>query len=171
MESKVVPEIAAVCGLYCGACGIYLATQSNDTEKLAQYAIRLNQPLEETYCKGCRSNQKTAWCRECKMIKCAEEKGVDFCGSCNDYPCEMLKNFQSLMPHRAELWESQARIAEVGAEAWTKEMEKHFSCQACGKGNTSYDLKCPACGNIPGNQFAEKHQAAIKEYLSKMSKS
>ncbi|GAP43695.1 hypothetical protein TBC1_111852 [Lentimicrobium saccharophilum] len=171
MENHAIPEKAAVCGLYCGACGIFLATQSNDTEKLAQYAVRLNQPVEETRCLGCRSNTKTAWCRACKMVSCAAGKGVDFCGSCNEYPCKALKDFQAMMPHRAGLWESQARIAEAGPEVWMREMEIHFACPACGKANTSYDIKCPSCGNIPGNHFAGKHSAMIKEYLSKLSKS
>jgi rubrerythrin len=75
-----------------------------------------------------------------------------------------------MMPHRAELWESQARIAEAGPEVWMKEMEIHFACPSCGKVNTSYDIKCPSCGNIPGNHFAGKHSALIKEYFSKLSK-
>lgn len=34
MEKTAIPEIAAVCGLYCGACGIYMVIQANDIEKL-----------------------------------------------------------------------------------------------------------------------------------------
>ena len=47
-------NLATACGLYCGSCGIYLATQENDSEKLLQYAIVLNQSFGETLCDGCR---------------------------------------------------------------------------------------------------------------------
>jgi len=46
-------RIVSVCGLYCGACGIYLATQENEHEKLLQYALVLKQSVAETYCDGC----------------------------------------------------------------------------------------------------------------------
>ena len=76
MENTLIPEIASVCGLYYGACGIYLATQQNDIEKLTRYAAMLKQPLSETRCEGCRSDRKTAYCNNCFMIKCSREKNI-----------------------------------------------------------------------------------------------
>lgn len=171
MENTLIPEIASVCGLYYGACGIYLATQQNDIEKLTRYAAMLKQPLSETRCEGCRSDRKTAYCNNCFMIKCSREKNLNFCGGCNEYPCEELKNFQRQMPHRAELWKALSRIAEIGAAQWTDEMKAYFSCPECNASNTSYDLKCPKCGHIPGNGFAGNNREAIMAYLEEKMKS
>ncbi|MBK9359405.1 MAG: DUF3795 domain-containing protein [Bacteroidales bacterium] len=165
MKNTMIPEIASVCGLYCGACGIYLATQSNDTEKLSRYATMLGQPLSETRCDGCRSGCKTAYCNNCYMMKCSREKNLNFCGECNEYPCEELKNFQQQMPHRAELWKAQSRIAEIGAVEWTAEMKTYFSCPQCHTGSTSYDLKCPKCGHVPGNGFVGNNRETVMTYL------
>lgn len=171
MEKTAIPEIAAVCGLYCGACGIYLATQANDIEKLAHYAAMLGQPLSETRCNGCRSGKKTAYCNSCFMIQCSREKDLSFCGECGEYPCEPLKEFQQMMPHRAELWKAQSRISEIGAVEWVAEMKAYFSCAQCHTGSTSYDLKCPHCGHIPGNGFAGNHRDAISSFLESRKKS
>ena len=171
MENTLIPEIASVCGLYYGACGIYLATQQNDIEKLTRYAAMLKQPLSETRCEGCRSDRKTAYCNNCFMIKCSREKNLNFCGGCNEYPCEELQNFQRQMPHQAELWKAQSRIAEIGAAQWTDEMKAYFSCPECNASNTSYDLKCPKCGHIPGNGFAGNNREAIMAYLEEKMKS
>ena len=46
------------------------------------------------------------------MAACAADKGLEFCGECEEYPCEELKQFQAERPHRIELWESQERIAK-----------------------------------------------------------
>ncbi|MBL7906613.1 MAG: DUF3795 domain-containing protein [Bacteroidales bacterium] len=150
---------------------MYLATQQNDIEKLTRYAAMLKQPLSETRCEGCRSDRKTAYCNNCFMIKCSREKNLNFCGGCNEYPCEELKNFQRQMPHRAELWKAQSRIAEIGAAQWTDEMKAYFSCPECNASNTSYDLKCPKCGHIPGNGFAGNNREAIMAYLEEKMKS
>lgn len=131
----------------------------------------LKQPLSETRCEGCRSDRKTAYCNNCFMIKCSREKNLNFCGGCNEYPCEELKNFQRQMPHRAELWKAQSRIAEIGAAQWTDEMKAYFSCPECNASNTSYDLKCPKCGHIPGNGFAGNNREAIMAYLEEKMKS
>jgi hypothetical protein len=161
-------KLAATCGLYCGSCGIYLATQENDVKKMLGYALILNQSFDETLCDGCRAERKSAHCKTiCTFIKCASEKGIEFCGDCNDYPCNDLKVFQSKMPHRIEIWESQQRIKEVGREKWLIEMNEHFSCPACQTVNSAYDLTCRNCGNSPGCQFVFLHREKIEEYLSK----
>jgi len=72
------------------------------------------------------------------MRKCAAEIDIDFCVECQDYPCQEIKNFQSKMPHRAELWKSQDRIKEIGWEKWYLEMAEYYSCKECGTINGWY---------------------------------
>ncbi|MBC2724049.1 MAG: DUF3795 domain-containing protein, partial [Desulfosporosinus sp.] len=108
---------SAVCGLFCPSCSVYIATKE-DPERLKRLAKILNQTIEETHCEGCRSEHRTVYCKNCTMIECARRKGIEFCGECEEFPCEEIKTFQSLMPHRLDLWQSQKRIKDVGYEQW-----------------------------------------------------
>ncbi len=160
-------NIVAVCGLYCGSCGIYLATQENDTEKLLQYAIVLNQSFDETLCDGCKAERKSAHCsRMCSFAACIQSKGIEFCGACPEFPCNELTDFQSRMPHRVEILESQNRLKEIGWEQWLIEMKENYSCPQCKKVNTAYDIHCRKCGYAPGSKFVLRHMELIYNHLS-----
>jgi hypothetical protein len=160
-------KLVSACGLYCGACGIFLATQENDAEKLLQYAIVLNQPFDETLCDGCRANRKSGHCKNmCSFIKCTSDKGIEFCGTCSDYPCKELLGFQSTMPHRLEILESQDLLKEIGRENWLVKMNEKFSCPRCNTINSAYDVSCRRCGNTPGCEFVALHKDIIDRHLS-----
>jgi hypothetical protein len=160
---------AAVCGLFCPACTVYIATQE-DPERLKTMAARFGIPPEELACDGCRSQRLSLFCRtRCKMMKCAAGKGIDFCGSCDEYPCAELKEFQSLMPHRKELWNSQQRIKDAGWEKWFEEMTELYSC-SCGAVNSAYDLKCRKCGNEPSCKYAGTYTDDIIKNMSEKLK-
>lgn len=154
-------NLVSVCGLFCPACGIYYSTQENNEDNLKKIAARMNIPSEEVRCNGCRTETKTAYCKNCFMIECASSKGIDFCGECQEYPCDRLKEFQSKMPHRVELWKSQERIKEIGWEKWFHEMVDYYSCKECYTINGWYDFKCRNCGSIPGNDFVEKNKEVL----------
>lgn len=158
-------RLAAVCGLFCPACTVFIGT-GEDMERLKMIAERLQRPIEELQCDGCRSAKRCFYCREkCKMGRCAQDRGVDFCGECHEYPCEDLKAFQAEMPHRMELWKSQERIKEVGYEKWYTEMIDHYSCPECHTLNSAYDLKCRNCGREPSCDYVSQHKQAIEQYL------
>ncbi len=53
-------SLVAVCGLYCGACRMYLREK----------------------CPGCRENVKAGWC---KLRSCGLERGYKSCAECVDY--------------------------------------------------------------------------------------
>jgi len=160
-------KLAAVCGLFCPACHVFIATLE-DPDKLAMMAKRFQRPLEEMQCNGCRSEKRCFFCEtKCTMAKCAAGKGVEFCGDCAEYPCKDLKEFQSLAPHRIELWKSHARRKEVGLEAWYAEKIKHYSCPQCRTINSAYDLKCRKCGNDPSCEYVRLHKEAIVMHLAK----
>ncbi len=160
-------RLAAVCGLFCPACHVFIATRE-DPEQLAAMAARYQKSVEELRCNGCRSDQRCFFCTLfCTMAKCAMSRGVEFCGSCPDYPCNDLQTFQSLAPHRIELWKNHARIKEVGYEKWYLEMLEHYSCEACGAINSAYDLKCRKCGAAPSCKYVWLHQEAIEKHLAR----
>ena len=151
---------AAVCGLFCPSCSIYISTVE-DTRRLAMIANAMNQPVEDTRCEGCRSQARNSYCKTCKIYSCAAEKGIDFCVQCSDYPCEEIKNFQSVLPHRLELWQSQDRIKEVGWEQWYKEQHTHYSCLRCEAINSAYDKACRKCGATPSCEYVRINRVGI----------
>jgi len=166
-DNKADKKLAAVCGLFCPACHVFIGTKE-DPERLKVMAGRLQRPLEEMQCNGCRSEKRCFYCEsKCIMTKCAAAKGVDFCGECAEYPCKDLKAFQAEMPHRIELWKSQERIKEVGWEKWYSEMIEHYSCPACRTLNSAYDIACRKCGSTPGCAYVRLHKDEIMMHLAK----
>lgn len=158
-------KLAAVCGLFCPACGIFIA-QREGLEERRRMAEILEVPAEALECDGCRAEKRLAYCETCKMAACAEEKRLDFCAECEQYPCTPLKEFQTAMPHRIELWHAQAHIKEVGYEKWFEEMLDHYSCPQCNTVNSAYHLACRECGATPSCVYVDLHKAEIMSYLS-----
>ena len=153
-------RLAAVCGLFCPSCRLYIATHE-DPERLKMIAQKGKVTVEELKCDGCRSERRNFYCMKCKLYHCAMEKRIGFCGECEDYPCEDLKSFQAEYPHRIELWEAQRRIKEVGYAQWYKEQFKHYSCPKCRTLNSAYDFTCRKCGASPSCAYVELHGQGI----------
>jgi hypothetical protein len=166
--SKYDKKTAAVCGLFCPSCTLFIGTQE-DPERLKFLAQAFKLPVEDVRCGGCRAEMRSFYCRDlCYMYKCAAEKGLDFCGSCPDYPCQELRDFQCAMPHRIELWSSLDRIREAGPETWYAEMLEHYACPSCGTINSAYDIQCRKCAAEPGSAYVAEHKDEIVRQLGKM---
>ena len=153
-------QFAAVCGLYCPGCTLYIGS-TEEPERLARTAGRFNVSVEEARCYGCRSDVRSFYCQNCEIVKCADGKGVEFCALCDEYPCQMLREFQAQLPHRAELFEDGERVREVGYDRWFEEVRARYTCPECSAINSAYDLACRKCGNEPGSHFAERHRERI----------
>ena len=158
-------QLAAVCGLFCPACSLYIATQE-DPERLTRLAEQFQLSEEAMRCDGCRSEKRGPYCQTCKMVVCAAEKGIDFCVECDEYPCEELKAFQAAAPHRIELWNDLERIKEFGYKQWSQEMDERYACPQCQTLNSAYDLVCRNCGNEPSNEYVNRHKQAILKFLA-----
>lgn len=85
----IIPDkqSAAVCGLLCKSCGIYIATEQNNIDALSRIAVRLNIPSDKVRCSGCRGSILSAHCETCYFRECSVKRGVEFCSQCNDFPC------------------------------------------------------------------------------------
>ncbi len=157
-------ETYAYCGLYCQACSVYIATQDGG-KMLEALAEKLNQSVEDTRCFGCRSERVSKHCAKCSFKSCADEKNTQFCSQCGEYPCNQLKEFQTKMPHRAELFESLDYIKQKGIATWVEKMKSDFSCPSCGTINSPYLLKCRKCGSLPCNPFTARNGEKVKAFL------
>ncbi|WP_294143539.1 DUF3795 domain-containing protein [uncultured Clostridium sp.] len=59
------------CGILCGEC---------------EYK-------EQMGCKGCVQIDKPFWGESCLVKVCCEEKEQEHCGLCDEFPCDLLKQF------------------------------------------------------------------------------
>jgi hypothetical protein len=160
VRPEPAPTEAAVCGLFCEACTLFIASHE-DPARLALLAARWGLPESEIHCDGCRAERRSPYCRSCDLFSCAAERGHNFCSECADYPCSHLKEFQEERPHRIEILTDLERVARAGAEAWLAEVRRRYSCPSCGTLNSAYDLRCRSCGHEPSNDYVAAHREAI----------
>ncbi len=99
---RMVSEMIAYCGLDCGVCKAFRATQTNDVEWKKEIAKHWSDQgeikftWEDTSCHGCKSDLISGFCRKlCQIKPCAEQKKVETCAHCEDYACGKLKQFLS----------------------------------------------------------------------------
>ena len=168
-KSSSNKQLAAVCGLFCPGCTLYIAS-TEDPERLKRLATMFGISEEEIRCLGCRSEVRGPYCQTCKMVECAAERGVEFCAQCSDYPCEILIEFQEERPHRADLFEDGEKIREVGFEKWFNDTFDEYSCPQCETINSAYDIACRRCGTIPSCSFVERNREVIEKHLSAVNR-
>ncbi len=160
-------KLAAVSGLYCEACTLFIATKE-DPARLKGLAERFQISEEAMRCRGCRSDRRGPYCEICKMFACAAERGIDFCVQCTEYPCNDLKRFQSERPHRIELWDDLERIGEIGYKNWLQEINANYTWPQCRSINSAYDLRCRKCGEEPSCTYVAKHKQTIEQFLKNL---
>ncbi|MBM3293534.1 MAG: DUF3795 domain-containing protein [Candidatus Aminicenantes bacterium] len=100
-------KIRAFCGIDCGECEAYIATQANDLAGLeetakkwaVQYGAKEILP-EACVCDGCSSGKRTstAHAATCAIRLCASGRGVVTCAHCSDYGCGTLQQFFAFAP-------------------------------------------------------------------------
>ncbi len=135
-------ELMAPCGLYCGACGIYIANRDgNDKFRTVMGNLYGTKP-EETVCQGCMQaepRQLYGYCRSCTIRDCVRSKGLYSCHQCAEWPCAMIERFPlatglRVMKRAVPLW--RAKVAELGDEAgsvaWARAECERYHCPACG---------------------------------------
>jgi hypothetical protein len=108
-------NLAAVCGIYCGGCK-YL----------------------DEMCKGCSAEKgKVFWTRLeeipwniCPIWECCvDQKGLEHCGLCSDFPCSTYLGLKDPSDPEADLHKRQSieslkHRTEVGTTGWLEEQER-----------------------------------------------
>jgi len=130
-------NLAAPCGIYCGACRQYLLLKKNLLEERGY----------KTGCKGCRiRNKKCAFIRrDCALLR---NKEISFCYECDEFPCQKLQKIDSQYQEKyyVNLINNLNRIKKIGFEKWLKEQEKLYTCPECGGEICVHDAECYDCG-------------------------
>jgi len=60
---EIRAELIGKCGIYCGACPLHI----------------------RGICKGCSDISTT----KCSIYKCVDERNLNSCGECPEFPCEL----------------------------------------------------------------------------------
>jgi hypothetical protein len=101
-------EIIAYCGLECGKCEAFLATQKNDRVELERVAQKWSEgntklTAEDVTCDGCFGKRVSKYARSgCLIRACGVEKKVKNCAYCGEYKCEKIAKFLQNSPTAAE---------------------------------------------------------------------
>ncbi len=84
-------------------------------------------------CKGCRGG-----CGDpsCSIRKCAQERKVELCSSCGEYPCSHIEKLAARYPN---LISDGTRQRQIGIERWVEEQE-----QRCRTGFCYADVRHPS---------------------------
>jgi hypothetical protein len=87
--------LIGACGLDCSKCEIYAATNNTAlASQLANWMKKVNNLFvdpRDVHCKGCRGDKEDLWNKDCKIRQCCiEEKRLDFCNECREFPCTKL---------------------------------------------------------------------------------
>jgi hypothetical protein len=149
-------DLMAPCGLYCGTCGVYIATRDGNEKFRAIMANLYGTKPEETQCLGCMQSdppqKKYKYCGACPVRECVKSKSFYSCHQCSDWPCEAIKNFgfatgRRVMEKTIPLW--RAKVAELGDEegsvAWVRAELERYHCPDCGQPLFRGAQQCRAC--------------------------
>lgn len=132
------------CGLYCGACELFQATQNGTLDELAQ---KRGMEPHELECHGCKSKKSSVYCSNCTIKHCASGKNVEFCNQCKDYPCSQLQEFNSSKySHKYLAAKNLKSILDKGLKKWLEEQKDRWSCPKCNTKYSYYADLCPKCG-------------------------
>ena len=145
--------LVAPCGLYCGACPMYLATQEKDERRiqgiLQQMSARGGKmSREDLLCDGCIGGGRVAsFCRSCGIRECAGKKtGDKRCSSCSEFACNRITGFNNDgMLHHSEVLANLRQLRTMGIKEWTKFEQERWSCPQCKATISWYDPECPKC--------------------------
>ena len=150
-------DLMAPCGLYCGVCGVYLATRDGNAKFKALLGRLYGTPPEQTECLGCMQADPPqmlyAYCRSCRIRECVLSRGFTSCHPCHEWPCGLIDSFPLATGRRVilrtmPLWREQvARHGEErGRVEWARAECARYHCPSCGEPLFRGAQKCRSCG-------------------------
>jgi hypothetical protein len=109
--------MVAPCGIDCATCQIFIAANDpQQAERLAESWRAGGRPQSKAewfQCQGCRGDEAKLWSEDCLIRKCCmDEKGLESCSQCEDFPCETLERWTARPEHHAAAFK---RLKEMKA--------------------------------------------------------
>jgi hypothetical protein len=149
-------DLMAPCGLYCGTCGVYIATRDANEKFRAVMANLYGTKPEKTECLGCMQPDSAGKiylvCRMCTIRNCVKTRGYYSCHQCDEWPCEVVRRFPlatgtRVMKRTILIW--RAKVAEHGDQKgsveWARAECERYHCSSCGKPLFRGAQRCRAC--------------------------
>jgi hypothetical protein len=149
-------DLMAPCGLYCGTCGVYIATRDGNEKFKAVMGNLYKTKPEETECLGCMQSDPSkklyGLCSMCKVRACVISKGYYSCHQCEQFPCSLLENFPlatgyRVMKRAISIWRE--KVAEHGDEKgsveWARGECERYHCSSCGSPLFRGAQRCRVC--------------------------
>lgn len=124
--SECSPRLSGYCEGVCEFLSLNMPEDERDKFHLFfnEFQNALKQ-LSGGMCHGCRNvpSSKKGCIKGCVIPDCAQERGVDFCAECNEFPCQKAKDFFATHSNKiTKIWEDGSkRIKEIGIEAYFEE--------------------------------------------------
>jgi hypothetical protein len=166
-------SLRAPCGIFCGACAIYIARRDNN-EKLTNIICALwKVKPEEAKCFGCMQSdppQKLfGHCYKCTIRDCAKSKGIYSCHQCKEWPCGIIEDsdLASVLPSSVRnsikrvwkraipLWRD--KVAKHGDEQgsleWARAEAERYHCPDCGRPLFRSAQKCSRCKKMVAEEL------------------
>ena len=119
MEKKM-----AACGMNCNTCPIPqihadLETANKWVGQFREWkVIKENEGAEEImtrgpYCISCHSDRSLHWSADCWILKCCvDDKGLENCSQCGEFPCEKLLEWGQTNPGYDEVLDNLKKLKE-----------------------------------------------------------
>jgi len=149
-------RLMAPCGLYCGACGVYIATRDGNTKFRDILARLYGSAPDETACLGCMQDDPPeclyGFCTTCRIRDCVRGKGLYSCHPCDEFPCTLIEEFpipvgRRVMKRAIASWRQ--KVAELGDDAgsveWARSECERYHCAGCGEPLFRGAVTCRAC--------------------------
>jgi hypothetical protein len=116
--------LTAPCGIDCFNCQVF---QANLTERTRDaIATALGRDPASIACSGCRAGGCTLFPGACATRSCTQERHVEFCSDCSEFPCARLMpvaDGATRYPHNLKLY-NLCRIRAVGLDRWAEESKE-----------------------------------------------
>ncbi|WP_430883307.1 DUF3795 domain-containing protein [Fusibacter sp. JL216-2] len=100
-------------------------------------------------CCGCRMSDenKPSSCRKCKIKKCINEKELNYCYECSEYPCKVLKRLDKSyqMRYHESLIGKMSMIESSGLDYYLEKEKERLKCPECGHELNLHDKICCKC--------------------------
>jgi len=141
---EINKDLLAPCGLYCGVCGVRIASIDNNRKFKERLATVYNVPPDDITCEGCLSDKVWNFCKVCSIKSCTIEKGYEGCHQCDDFPCQHVENFPIPVGKKV-IMRAIPQWREMGTEKWVEAEEARYKCPHCGYQLFRGAKRCRGC--------------------------
>ncbi|ACL06367.1 conserved hypothetical protein [Desulfatibacillum aliphaticivorans] len=123
--------MTAPCGLDCFNCIYFLAHEDDAAmEEVKKISEQYGTPIDVMLCMGCRAHDGRIPLHQhlfgedhrCASYECVKGKELEFCGDCDDFPCDFLHPYADMsteLPHNFKVF-NLCLIKRMGVDKWAE---------------------------------------------------